>query len=295
MAAHRDSYLRKFRRLAGETKGYVPLGILLTDFDDKPLHYVITNEVFPGTCAAELTDYMARFASNVDRPEFMAAADGEGGDWGEEGVLHDGIGMFARWRTKPGGTLAPYGHFAVELIEAAALQGVCCSPPRVPKNYGGCLPFGDLDATYERYVDCLVEALDPPTRPEFALLLSKRLAEGYEKRDVPPGGLSPINVPGFGHALKECLDEHFKAIMPKAPAPLSFDNAFTAKLPPLVAPATADKPLLVLHVRIRDLPDGYHKDFAPPEYLYKLIHPPKPRPAAAPAAAAAGPSATAAP
>ena len=267
MATQCSSYLRKFSKLGGKTKGYVPLGIVLTDFDHKPIQYVITNN----KSAAKLTELVAQFANNVLRPEFMAKQD-EG--WGEEGVLYYGIGMFGTWQTRPGDTLAPYGHFAITLIEAAAVHGVYCTPPSVPTNYAGCCAFGDLDSHYESYIECLVEELRPATQPASALLLSKRLAEGYEKMNVPPGGLSPINVPPFGQALKQCLDAHFKEVMPKAPAPLSFDNAFTAKLPTLVAPTPKDKPILVLHVNIRDLPYLYYANYAPPKYLDKLIRPP---------------------
>ena len=267
MAAARSSYLRMFRKLGGMPDRHVPLGILLTDFDGNPVQYVITNDKH----AAALTKFVAQFGVNVVRDKFMAMQ-GEG--WGDDGVLYHGIGMFGNWQTRRGDVLAPYGHFAINLIEAAAVEGVYCNYDQVPGNFSLSFPFGDLPAWSETYIDCLRHALCPATRPVSALLLSKRLAEGYDKMNVEPGGLSPINVPPFGQALKQCLDAHFKEVMPKAPAPLSFDNPFTAKLPPVVAPAPKDKPLLVLHVRIRELPSGYHADYAPPEYLDKLIHPP---------------------
>lgn len=62
-------------------------------------------------------------------------------------------------------------------------------------------------------------AMDAATSPVTALLLAKRLGKRY---DV---------------GVKHNLEDHFKAQMPKMPAPLSFDNVFTAKIPPPVCAA----------------------------------------------------------
>ena len=62
-------------------------------------------------------------------------------------------------------------------------------------------------------------AMDAATSPVTALLLAKRLGKRY---DV---------------GVKHNLEDHFKAQMPKMPAPLSFDNVFIAKIPPPVCAA----------------------------------------------------------
>ena len=63
-------------------------------------------------------------------------------------------------------------------------------------------------------------AMGPATSPVTTLLLANRLGKRY---DV---------------GVKQNLEDHFKAQMPKMPAPLLFD-----KIPPPVPPSYADKPL----------------------------------------------------
>ena len=100
-----------------------------------------------------------------------------------------------------------------------------------------------------------MRALGPATSPVTALLLAKRLGKRY---DV---------------GVKQNLEDHFKAQMPKMPAPLSFDNLFTAKIPPPVPPSYADKPLVVLHIPLESgvFHPSWLKGYAPEGYMQEYL------------------------
>ena len=251
-----QAFIQKYEKCLRSTPngGPVPIGILVT-IDKKPIQYVIDDGLLRHT-VADIPSHLHWCANQTFRHS--------------NALLYDSARaasqkrIFSTSRTYPGEFGYEWGEFCLTMLEAATLDKLHRKERRSP---GEVVPIGykppsfvppsadELQNWAEGPMYFCSRAMGPATSPVTALLLAKRLGKRY---DV---------------GVKQNLEDHFKAQMPKMPAPLSFDNVFTAKIPPPVPPSYADKPLVMLHIPLESgvFHPSWLKGYAPEGYLQEYL------------------------